>query len=323
MCIRDRYSEGSGTRSKLHDGRIDKHSAQPIEEELEEAIDVLNRPGLEELTPGVPLRTIHEQPVKESQLSQRDQEETKERFVDTGGDKFDPREKFGTLEKDYTEYDPHMTKYEAVLPENFYMKTIEKQSPEKRDKWFVRPHHVETLTRHPYSKWDNVLNTKYYSYYQKQKEEKERGMAKEVIDSLEEQIIKLKARVYLDEQLNRHKEELGMGGRSLSLKSRKDKDVLGKVEASVDEIRRYVFGHSYRVLNDSSYKINKEKVVMDAYEGILYALRRRERELLNLKRSAEYEKHRPSADNWYALKTPEFTDELIKNRIAVRVSSSY
>lgn len=32
-------------------------------------------------------------------------------------------------------------------------------------KWFIRPHHVETLTQHPQSIKDNVLNTHYYSHY--------------------------------------------------------------------------------------------------------------------------------------------------------------
>jgi hypothetical protein len=216
-----------------------------MEDELEAAISVLNRPGdkgLDGLTnrfsPTIPLKTIHEQPIKESLMSQ------KESFVDSKGEKYDPKEKFGTLEKDYTEYDPHMTKYEAVLPEEFYMKTIDKQSPEKKDKWFVRPHHVETLTRHPYSKWDNVLNTKYYSYYHEEKKDKGKKedrikrLGNDVIDSLEEQIIKLKARIYLDEQLKKHKKELGMNERSLSLKSRKDRNVLGKIEESVEEIRK-------------------------------------------------------------------------------------
>ena len=230
------------------DERVDK----PIEDELEDTINVLNRPGdkgVEEFAnrfgKKLPLTTINEQPIKENLLSQRGQEEKKEEhFLDSRGKKYNPKEKFGTLEKDYIEYDPHMTKYEAVLPEDFYMKTIDKQSPEKKDKWFVRPHHVETLTRHPYSKWDHVLNTKYYSYYHEEKKDKGkkedriRRLGSDVIDSLEEQIIKLKARIYLKEQLKEHKKELGMNGRSLSLKSRKDKNVLGKIEESVEEIRK-------------------------------------------------------------------------------------
>jgi len=35
-------------------------------------------------------------------------------------------------------------------------------------KWFIRPHHLETLTKHPLSIKDDVLNTRYYSHYNQQ-----------------------------------------------------------------------------------------------------------------------------------------------------------
>ena len=38
------------------------------------------------------------------------------------------------------------TKYEAVLPPQYYLNNINEQSPEKKEKWFVRAHHLETLT---------------------------------------------------------------------------------------------------------------------------------------------------------------------------------
>ena len=38
--------------------------------------------------------------------------------------------------------------------------------PSKEGKWFIRPHHVETLTMHPQSVKDDVLNTRYFSNYQ-------------------------------------------------------------------------------------------------------------------------------------------------------------
>ena len=41
-------------------------------------------------------------------------------------------------------------------------------------------------------------------------------------------------------------------------------------------------------MNDPTYIINREKIIMDAYEGILFTLRQREREILNVKRFAEH-----------------------------------
>ena len=38
--------------------------------------------------------------------------------------------------------------------------------PKESDgKWFIRPHHVESLTKHPQSIKDDILNTHYFSNY--------------------------------------------------------------------------------------------------------------------------------------------------------------
>ena len=38
--------------------------------------------------------------------------------------------------------------------------------PKKEEsKWFIRPHHVESLTAHTQSMKDDVLNTRYISHY--------------------------------------------------------------------------------------------------------------------------------------------------------------
>ena len=40
--------------------------------------------------------------------------------------------------------------------------------PRKEDgkgKWYIRPHHLESLTNHQLSQKDEVLNTHYFSHY--------------------------------------------------------------------------------------------------------------------------------------------------------------
>ena len=39
--------------------------------------------------------------------------------------------------------------------------------PKESEKWFIRPHHIENLTRHPNSIRNEVFNTHYYSHYNK------------------------------------------------------------------------------------------------------------------------------------------------------------
>ena len=41
------------------------------------------------------------------------------------------------------------------------------------------------------------------------------------------------------EQLKSHQAELGMEGKSLSLKSRKDKESLSKISQSIEEVKKY------------------------------------------------------------------------------------
>jgi len=195
---------------------------QTTTKEVIEAIDILNnrQPIVED--EGLLLQEVE---VKEGK---------NEYFKNSEGEVYDPKEKFGTLEKDYTEYDPHMTKYEAVLPENYYIRTINKQSPSKKEQWFIRPHHVETLTKHPYSKWDNLLNTKYYSFYEKQgekkkpenKEERIRRLAEDAIESIGQQINQLKEKEVVKETR----------GKSLSFISRRN--TKQKVELSISEVKR-------------------------------------------------------------------------------------
>jgi hypothetical protein len=53
------------------------------------------------------------------------------------------------------------------------------------NKWFIRPHHLESLTSHPLSIKDDVLNTRYFSH-----NNREFGVKKEVNKS-EEAISKI------------------------------------------------------------------------------------------------------------------------------------
>jgi hypothetical protein len=56
------------------------------------------------------------------------------------------------------------TEYKMLFPVNFYEDKINQQIIGKKFKeWYLRPHHIETVTEHPKSIKDNVLNPKYYS----------------------------------------------------------------------------------------------------------------------------------------------------------------
>lgn len=114
--------------------------------------------------------------LNEEQQIKAKEKERKEFFkrilADGNTEYFDPFKEFGTIDgKDAIMYDDITTSYEAILPPEYYMKQIQKQLPKTDDKsvknnqWFIRPHHLESLTNHYRSIKDDFLNTHYYSHY--------------------------------------------------------------------------------------------------------------------------------------------------------------
>ena len=63
----------------------------------------------------------------------------------------------------------------------------------KDDKWFVRPHHVESLTMHERSMKDDVTNTRYYSHVnQDHGKVPEVNWCEEAMGHIEQQLAELK-----------------------------------------------------------------------------------------------------------------------------------
>lgn len=82
------------------------------------------------------------------------------------------------------------------LPTDYYARYILSTVPAKETgngKWFVRPHHVECLTRHVKSVNDDVLNTWYYSHYENPDDgNKKKPEVDEAIGGLESQLKEMK-----------------------------------------------------------------------------------------------------------------------------------
>ena len=55
-----------------------------------------------------------------------------------------------------------VSEYEALYPTEYYNKILHQNADRSKEKlWFLRPHHIETLTENPQSIMDNIINTKY------------------------------------------------------------------------------------------------------------------------------------------------------------------
>jgi len=91
----------------------------------------------------------------------------KQHFIDIKtGKQYDPDKRFGLIE-DGTQlvHDNITTSYELNLPPDYYLKYVQDSMRIDDKKWFIRPHHVESLTNHFGSLRDDVLNTRYFSHY--------------------------------------------------------------------------------------------------------------------------------------------------------------
>ena len=94
----------------------------------------------------------------------------KQHFIDIKtGKQYDPDKRFGVIEDgNQLIYDNITTSYSLNLPPDYYLKYVQDHLPSKDDnqKWFIRPHHVESLTNHFNSLKDDILNTRYFSHYE-------------------------------------------------------------------------------------------------------------------------------------------------------------
>ena len=169
-------------------------------------------------------------------------------------------------------------------------------------KWFIRPHHLETLTSHPQSVKDDVLNTRYYSHYNQQYGKKEeRNESEEAIKMIEGHLSRLRDH-----------------GMSIMMQKGVPMD---RIENALEEqriqIQRQAQEEFEKMISDKN-RLDSKGLIIEAYESVLLERRRLEKELLNSKRFKEFEKNRPPQDKWYELKNSEFTKELYRNRMALK-----
>lgn len=139
---------------------------------------------------------------KEEEKKRLNESPYKEFYRDAAtGSYYDPAKKFGIIEDNSLLYDNVTTSYPLNLPTDYYQKYIQGSLPQKGDasqKWFIRPHHLETLTAHSKSVKDDVLNTRYFSHYNQQYGKvEERNEAEEAIKMIEGHLSKLR-----EEQFN-------------------------------------------------------------------------------------------------------------------------
>lgn len=137
--------------------------------------------------------------------------------------------------------DELFTSYNVKLPLSHYYTITKKMEPPKEKDWYNREHHLESTVQNKKAIGDDILNSKYISYYKPDlKEEKIDRMhiINEVLGNIDTQITKLKKDFYIN--------------------TAKDKGIKSKIEALEKEREQiestYKQGDYFRLLKEQGSK---------------------------------------------------------------------
>ena len=61
--------------------------------------------------------------------------------------------------------DERYSAFNVEFPVNYYYELTKEHEPPKNKEWFIRPHHTETFVESNNAIPDDIMNTKYISYY--------------------------------------------------------------------------------------------------------------------------------------------------------------
>lgn len=212
-----------------------------------------------------------------------------------------------SLEKMIPTYGGLSSQYPTILPIEYYTNIIEKERHRAdNEKWYLRPHHLESLTEHPFSLRDNILDSNYYAFYKEfdrtidgpiynptDKEQPKPSENKaELIGVIEQQLANLKS------ELNSKKANTDVRASNL--------DHPGTMQGNLGlkELRQYQNSYNPEMPYDT---------MLNGYESVLDDLRSKEKDLLNNKREKVYEQKRNPMDKWYEGGDKKFTSEMKKN----------
>ena len=238
--------------------------------------------------------------------------------------------------------DQLFTSYEVELPVEYYYNLSKKNEPKKEDDWYLRKHHTESAINNKKALQDDILNTKYISYYKPDDKEPEKNklyMIDEVITNIDNQIANLKndfeAKLQNDKILRSKFNEFEISKAIYSsgykegdykkkfLKALKAKSNIfytagGKIDSELLKTKKY--SEMFEKKNDDVQTTN---TIISSYETILSLLKLKEKEYVLQKRKEEYQRIRPPVDKWWEIKSHQFNDEMTRNKRMVKATPDY
>ena len=230
-------------------------------------------------------------------------------------------------------YDDRFSSYKVEFPAKYYYEVTKENEPPRDKDWYIRPHHTETFVNSDQAIADDVLNTKYISYYGTEDKSNKPKSRQEIIEEL---ISETRGKI------NELQNQMNNNGNS----SKKGKELLNRLEDIKKEaLKSYKPGQIIdkekkkknieNMLKDPNQKegisamfegndeIHQTNLTIEAYGKMLEELRNKERDILIEKRKKEYERIRPPKKNWYELKGEEFIEEMCRNKMVINAGPEY
>jgi len=229
--------------------------------------------------------------------------------------------------------DERFTSYDLQMPIKYYYDKVKFQEPseKKENNWYLRPHHIESFSKNEKALPDDVLNTKYISYYGPANIPKPKTSQEEldeIIDKIREKREKLQ--FDLNTKICRDKNfgKFNKSGEQLESTFKKDYkpgmilDKLGPPKGKgTDDMFEGDVQYSEMFNNDDN--VYRKNLVIDSYKYLIDDMRENEGKITVKKRKQEFERIRPPKDKWWEEKSKDFTGELQRNKMILNAQPEY
>ena len=228
--------------------------------------------------------------------------------------------------------DERYSAFNVEFPIKYYYELSREHEPPKTKEWYLRPHHTETFVESKKAIPDDIMNTKYISYYapgDTEKKKTRQDVIEELIMETRERINELQEDMFKKSNMNSEGEKLY--NKLEGLKEEAKKSFIPGYRDAKEAKQKNIFemlkdpnsGASYTEMFDQNEDIKQTNFAISSVGTMLSELRDKERDLINIKRKQEYERIRPPIDRWYELKGDNFLNEIIRNKMVLNSGPEY
>jgi hypothetical protein len=233
--------------------------------------------------------------------------------------------------------DGRFASYDIKMPLEYYHKFAKENEPPKDKAWYIRSHHTESKVNNKEVIADDIMNTKYISYYgeaEKPPSSPSRlNIINDLISGLHENVEDLKRKMHTKAITDKGFRPIYNNLVSLKdvLKSEfvpgkifeeneKDTKSPRSIEILSGKMTRQ---KDYSEFFNQNEEVGKTNYIIKSYEALLLELRNKEKEKILEKRKEEYQKIRPPVERWYEIKSKNFNSEMRRNNKVLNSPPEY